>query len=439
MDNVDELLDEALDETSTRNYLTIDPLNRTINTGTRLLLGVESDEKAERVWFKCPRIVGDNLDLSTLHIYINYENANKFRTPYLVEDVTVDGDDIIFSWKLHKEVTLYKGTVSFIVCAKKSDADGDLANEWNTTLATGTVLTGLEATEQVVEQSYDVIEQILVKLDNINASIGEAVSTYLEENPIEAGATTEQAAQIEQNKKDISSINTNLTDYAKKTEIPEVPTKLPNPYTLTFTGAAEGTYDGSAAKTINIPNGGGVDVEYDEAQGMLIFDELDGSGGGSSGSSATAIKLIDETLTESATFSHSLGDTSYKRYFLVMCLAIDTEETRTQLNVANIKLKGLTLGYYLGATNPTNAGYVFTSDIEALSDGFKIQSVKTADSNVMTSERIANSILGFDGVNGNGNGTIKQTYVPSSSLNGNDLVINTALTKGSRIQLWAWK
>ena len=33
--------------------------------------------------------------------------------------------------------------------------------------------------------------------------------------------------------------------------------KLPNPYTLTFTGAVNETYDGSSAKTIEIPSGGG--------------------------------------------------------------------------------------------------------------------------------------------------------------------------------------
>lgn len=33
----------------------------------------------------------------------------------------------------------------------------------------------------------------------------------------------------------------------------EIPTSLKNPYALTFTGAASGTYDGSSAVTINIP------------------------------------------------------------------------------------------------------------------------------------------------------------------------------------------
>lgn len=39
-----------------------------------------------------------------------------------------------------------------------------------------------------------------------------------------------------------------------------IPTKLPNPYALTFTGAASGTYDGSSAVTIEIPTGGGETV-----------------------------------------------------------------------------------------------------------------------------------------------------------------------------------
>ena len=36
--------------------------------------------------------------------------------------------------------------------------------------------------------------------------------------------------------------------------------KLPNPYPLTFTGAVNETYDGSSAKTIEIPSGGGGEV-----------------------------------------------------------------------------------------------------------------------------------------------------------------------------------
>lgn len=48
-------------------------------------------------------------------------------------------------------------------------------------------------------------------------------------------------------------------DITGKPTIPTVPAALPNPHKLTFTGAVTGEYDGSAAKTINIPSGGGAE------------------------------------------------------------------------------------------------------------------------------------------------------------------------------------
>ena len=42
--------------------------------------------------------------------------------------------------------------------------------------------------------------------------------------------------------------------------------KLPNPYPLTFTGAVEGSYDGSSAKTIEIPIGAAGKSAYQYAQ-----------------------------------------------------------------------------------------------------------------------------------------------------------------------------
>lgn len=131
-------------------------------------LGVESDEKVTRVKFQCPKIVGDNIDLTECNLYINYRNAGNKLNSYLVEDVTVTGDTINFSWLLSRHVTESPGTISYIVCAKKSDDTG-VINEWNTKVATGIVGIGLEATEEIEEQNIDAIEQILrsiVELEN---------------------------------------------------------------------------------------------------------------------------------------------------------------------------------------------------------------------------------------------------------------------------------
>ena len=40
-------------------------------------------------------------------------------------------------------------------------------------------------------------------------------------------------------------------------KVPDTPTKLPNPNSITFTGAVNETYDGSSPVTVNIPTGGG--------------------------------------------------------------------------------------------------------------------------------------------------------------------------------------
>ena len=131
-------------------------------------LGVESDEKVTRVKFQCPKIVGDNIDLTEYNLYINYRNAGNKLNSYLVEDVTVTGDTINFSWLLSRHVTESPGTINYIVCAKKSDDTG-VINEWNTKVATGIVGIGLEATEEIEEQNIDAIEQILrsiVELEN---------------------------------------------------------------------------------------------------------------------------------------------------------------------------------------------------------------------------------------------------------------------------------
>lgn len=210
--------------------------------------------------------MGDNIDLSTMHLYINYQNANGQKYPYLVEDVQTDGDYITFSWLIGPDVVAYKGQVKFILCAKK-----DTALEWNTTLAEGTVLEGLEATDEVVDRNPDIIEQILTRLDNVTEipqeKVTEAVSTYMEANPInvpknlsdlkedaEHRTVTDTEKQSWSNKSDFSG---NYEDLRGKPTIPTVPTTLPNPQALTITyGGQTHTYDGSEALAITIETGG---------------------------------------------------------------------------------------------------------------------------------------------------------------------------------------
>ncbi len=262
-------LEEALEASGTEpvnDIFLINPETRTITVPeTEKIFGVSHDGNTERKHFRCPKVVGDNIDLSTMHLYINYQNANGQKYPYLVEDIRTDGDYITFSWLIGPDVVTYKGQIKFIVCAKKGDGT---IPEWNTTIAEGTVLEGLEATDEVVERNPDIIEQILTRLDNVTEipqeKVTEAVSTYMEENPInvpknlsdlkedaEHRTVTDAEKQSWDNKSDFSG---NYEDLRGK---PTFPTTLPNPQALTITyGNQTHTYDGSEAVAITIETGG---------------------------------------------------------------------------------------------------------------------------------------------------------------------------------------
>lgn len=155
----------------------IDPETRTISIPTTYwLLGVESDEKVERLYFQCPKIVGDNIDLSQLQIRINYQNASAQKDQYIVDDVAQAGDNITFSWLLSRKVTAYRGSVQFIVCAVKVNDDATITNEWNTTLAQAQVLQGLEVdTPEPSEEQSDVIAQLMQMVQNTSAQAVQAV------------------------------------------------------------------------------------------------------------------------------------------------------------------------------------------------------------------------------------------------------------------------
>ena len=222
--------------TASEQYITIDTDTREITIpDSQKLFGVKDDLKAERKYFRCKKVVGDNLDLSKHRLYINYMNANKETSAYLVDDVKVDGDYITFSWLLYRSVTKYIGNVSFIVCAKSSNNKGLLQTDWNTTLATGTVKEGLEVDTATTEEYPDVIEQILNRLDGVEGGqisdeqMQNAIKKYFTVNPQKLAdmhpdsqhrtvSDTEKAKW--NNKSDFNGSYNSLTDK------PTIPSKL---------------------------------------------------------------------------------------------------------------------------------------------------------------------------------------------------------------------
>lgn len=171
MPTVEELLKVAEQDLSDKsviedanNYLEINPITRQIIIpDDELIFGVQHDLDGERKHFKVARYVGNSLDMSKAHIYINYRNANGDLGMYIVTDIAVEEEAVTFSWVLDDVVTAYKGEIQFVICAKWSKQDGTETNRWHTTLATGTSLEGLETdAEEVIKEQYaSVLEQLL--------------------------------------------------------------------------------------------------------------------------------------------------------------------------------------------------------------------------------------------------------------------------------------
>lgn len=126
-------------------------------------IAVQYDHNVETVTFDCPRY-WDGLDMSGMAVYINYLRSDGKSSFYQVSDVTTDTEDsniMHFDWVISKNVTLVAGQISFAICIKNTDEDGNEQNHWNSEICTSCYVSkGLECTDEVFEEIYpDVIKQ----------------------------------------------------------------------------------------------------------------------------------------------------------------------------------------------------------------------------------------------------------------------------------------
>ena len=176
MSQAEDLLNSLSVESEGITYYEIDPTTRTINIPSDFLLGVESDEKSNRVYFTCPKVVGDNFDFTTSQVRVNYQNANGEKGQYDVDDIVESNTNtgfVEFSWLLDREVTKYKGDISFNICAIKTTSN-KITNEWNTIPATGKSLQGLEVTDAVATYLSHIKGDSFISILSITDATGNA-------------------------------------------------------------------------------------------------------------------------------------------------------------------------------------------------------------------------------------------------------------------------
>lgn len=214
MTEAEKLLQETksavVAETQTEDICVIDSDLRIIDIPEQFkVLGVENDKDVKAMRFRIPKTY-KGTDLSAFTISVNYQNARGTKGRYIVTDKKVSGDQIEFSWTVGKTATVYRGDTRFIVCMRLTGSDGVIKKEFNTTLATMTVLEGLEVDDPVIEQEEkDIIAQLLQIVDDKSK---EAVQAVTEEGIKQIKAVQAAAQEIAADREQIKTNKADIAD-----------------------------------------------------------------------------------------------------------------------------------------------------------------------------------------------------------------------------------
>lgn len=178
--------------------------------GADLTFGVTGDSGTEVKNFTMPRYVGNNLDVASCFVRINYRNGNGETDTYLVNDVSASAENVTFSWVLTPKVTEYRGQIKFVVCL----VGPDLKLKWHTTQGTGQVLEGLEPDNGHVESdTADVVAALIAMVEAQTVAV-EGVGAEQMANVRSAAETARTAAVAEIEAKRANSLASIPNDYS---------------------------------------------------------------------------------------------------------------------------------------------------------------------------------------------------------------------------------
>ena len=207
MSQADELLNSlAVDgistftaDPSTEPHIIIDS-DRFITVPDQLKrIAVQYDHNIETVTFDCPRY-WDGRDMSTMKAYINFRRPDKEIGSYIVDNIAIDESDntvMHFDWTISGYVSEVSGPLSFLVCIKMVDSDGNETVHWNSELNQELYIsTGLEVESYLEEQYPDIITQLLLRMSSVEEASGSiAENTALAAGYAESARTDKDAAE----------------------------------------------------------------------------------------------------------------------------------------------------------------------------------------------------------------------------------------------------
>lgn len=213
----------------TDTHFIVDPVKKelTVAEGYEKVKVIQHDHNSERFTFEMPRYI-EGHDMSTCNKtevhYLNVDSQTKEESKglYPVDDLQVspeNEDVVICSWLISHNATKFVGSL-FFVLRLECNTDAVIDYALNTLIYEGIYVgKGIYNADAIATEYADVLEAWKQELINAGGGgsisdeqIAEAVSNYMEENPVQSGATEAQAKQIQENTTNISKLSEQNVD-----------------------------------------------------------------------------------------------------------------------------------------------------------------------------------------------------------------------------------
>ena len=251
-------LDEVISQMSEEDYYN-DPIQFVIDSDLRIIsiprrgvvAGVVGDKNVNRVNFQMPRYY-NGIDMSKFTTRVNYVNAKSIGNFYMVDDLKVVNDSILFTWLIDSDVVAYAGKIIFSINMIMTDEKGVIKQAFNTSNAGSlNVLDGIKVDDHISpEEQVDILSKLeqeaLKYMDNViknatkiknelNAANTNAIQTKSELDETNAIASelnsslkgkVEDGIQSDWNQDDDTAVN-----YVKNRPFTHI---MPNPLLITI-------------------------------------------------------------------------------------------------------------------------------------------------------------------------------------------------------------
>lgn len=170
----------------TDTLFVIDPITRAVvNAESKKTMLMQYDHNSEQFTFEIPRYVEEH-DMSLCNrVEIHYNNVEgstraKNSGVYEVQDLTITGDKVTFTWLISENATFLAGSLSFLILFACVE-DGVTTYRWNTNINNSiTISSGIDNSGAIAEVYPDILAQWKEELFSTNLAYEAALENGFE-------------------------------------------------------------------------------------------------------------------------------------------------------------------------------------------------------------------------------------------------------------------